>query len=97
MGYGLSPFTVVCENHAEGQAALKASAAAETAAGGASQFDLQDSYAIMTSNVHLPGSPDTAMEKLIGWSILVDVALGARHLCTVVTHNFALKAGPLLL
>jgi hypothetical protein len=51
----------------------------------------------MTSDIRLPGTPYTAVEKLIGWSILVDVALGARHQCTTVTHDFVMKAGPLLL
>jgi hypothetical protein len=36
------------------------------------------------------------MEKLIGWSILVDCVLGARHPCVIATHNFAMKTGPLL-
>jgi hypothetical protein len=97
MGHGLSPFAVVCENHTKGQPASKASAAAETAVGGGTQFNLQDLCTIMTSDIRLPGTPHTAVEKLIGWSILVDMALGARHPCAVTTHNFALQAGPLLL
>jgi hypothetical protein len=37
------------------------------------------------------------VEKLIGWSVLMDVAPGARHPCATATHNFATSARPLLL
>ena len=93
MGEGLTPFAVVCANHAEGQAVIKASAAADSG----NRFDLQDVHAIMVSDFRLPVTPYTAAEKLVGWSILIDVVLGAIHPCAMATHNFALMAAPLLL
>jgi hypothetical protein len=51
----------------------------------------------MTTNVHLPTSPYTAVEKLLSWSILVDCELDARHVCAIATHAFAMQAAPLLL
>jgi hypothetical protein len=51
----------------------------------------------MTTNVHLPTTPYASVEKLLGWSILVDIVLGATHPCYMATHKFAMKAGLLLL
>jgi hypothetical protein len=50
----------------------------------------------MTTDVHLPTSSCASVEKLIRLSVLVDDALGIRHLCAVATHDFAMKTGPLL-
>ena len=93
MREGLTPFAVVCANHAEGQAAIKASAAADSG----NRYDLQDTCAIMVSDVRLPSTPHTAAEKLVGWSILIDVVLGVIYPCAMATHNFALMAVPILL
>jgi hypothetical protein len=93
MGEGLTPFVIVCANHAEGQATIKASAAADSG----NRFGLQDAYAIMVSDIHLPATPYTAAEKLVGWSILIDVVLGAIHPCVMATHNLALMVAALLL
>jgi hypothetical protein len=50
----------------------------------------------MITDVHLPTTPYTSVEKLLGWSVLVDVVLGASHPCAVTNHDFAMKAGLLL-
>ena len=75
MGQGLTPFAIVCENHTEGHAATRASAAADADL----RVRLKDACAIMTTDLRLPTNPHHAMEKLKGWSILLDCMIGAAH------------------
>jgi hypothetical protein len=89
MGEGLTPFAIVCPNHAEARAAQLASAAADRVA----SPDYADAVTIMTTDVRLPTNPYQAMEKLIGWSVLLDCVIGANHTVAVATHNFAMVAG----
>ena len=93
MGQGLTPFAIICPNHAEAHAAIRASAAADTV----QQPGLDDALTIMTTDVRLPANPYHAMEKLKGWSILLDCVIGALHPVAVATHDFVMLASPAIL
>ena len=83
MGDGLSPFAIVCPNHAEARAAITASAAADQV----DRPSLPDAVTIMTTDLRLPTNAYQAMEKLIGWSVLLDCVIGANHPVAIATHN----------
>jgi hypothetical protein len=89
MGDGLSPFAIVCPNHAEARAAITASAAADQV----DRPSLPDAVTIMTTDLRLPASAYQAQEKLIGWSVLLDCVIGANHPVAIATHNFAMVGG----
>jgi hypothetical protein len=89
MGEGLSPFAIVCPNHAEARAAILASAAADRV----EAPGFTDAVTIMTTDLRLPTNPFQAMEKLMGWSILLDCVIGANHTVAIATHNFVMVAG----
>ena len=93
MGEGLSPFAIVCPNHAEARAAMLASAAADRV----DQPGLADAYSIMTTDLRLPTNPFHAMEKLKGWSALLDCVIGGLHPVAIATHNFVMVAGAAVL
>ena len=93
MGEGLSPFAIVCPNHAEARAAMLASAAADRV----DQPGLADAFTIMTTDLRLPTNPFHAMEKLKGWSVLLDCVIGANHTVAIATHNFVMVAGAAVL
>ena len=88
MGQGLTPFAIICENHAEGHAAIKASAAADSDL----RPGLKDVCAIMSTDIRLPTNPHRAVEKLKDWSILLDCMIGATHPVAIATRNFAMMA-----
>ena len=92
---GLTPFAIVCEGHAEEEATRKALKHAELAESGTS-MTLDDAARITTSDVRFPTSPQTAAEKLYGWSVVVDLFHGVNHDISEAVRRFVLAVGPAL-
>ena len=87
LGKGLSPFAVVCEHHDEARVYLKQlQQAAMSESGG--QLSLGDADALISSNQHLPLDPQEAVDKLIGFSVLVDVYFGPHQAISVNLRDF---------
>ena len=94
-GVGLSPFSIVCEGHAEMALIAKMIKQAELTEAGTS-VSLADAERIVASDVRFPSSARVAEEKLYGWSIVMDVFHGAGHDVCVSTRTFVKEVGPLL-
>jgi hypothetical protein len=94
MGHGLVPFAIVCEGHIERKAARQASATTAQSESGIGDFSLANSMSTMTTNAHLPPSPQIAQEKLLGWSIAINIILGPTHVSTLATRECVQCAHP---
>jgi hypothetical protein len=94
-GVGLSPFSIVCEGHAEMATVTKMIKQAELTEAGTS-VSLSDAERIVASDVRFPSSARVAEEKLYGWSIVMDVFHGPAHDVCQSTRNFVVEVGPLL-
>jgi hypothetical protein len=76
LGQGLTPFAIVCEGHDEVEALKSMVNSAAMVEGGAT-LTLSDAAALTTNDVCLPTVVYLAVEKLKGWSVVVDVFHGA--------------------
>ena len=92
-GQGLSPFATVCEGHAK-SVTLKdlVKKAAMVEAG--TTMSLDDAVALTSGDVRFPTDSNTAMEKLCGWSAVVDVFHGPTHEIAVAARDAVSKIGP---
>ena len=75
LGHGLTPFAIVCEGHSEVEHLKRVVKSAELVEGGHT-LSLSDAQALTTNDICLPTEPFIAVEKLMGWSIVVDVFHG---------------------
>jgi hypothetical protein len=71
LGRGLTPFSVVCEGHANAKK-LKRDVNKNEIALGSALISLSDADALTTNDISLPTEPYIAQEKMMGWSILVN-------------------------
>jgi hypothetical protein len=71
LGRGLTPFSVVCEGHANAKK-LKRDVKKNKIALGSASISLSNADALTTNDISLPTEPYIAQEKMMGWSILVD-------------------------
>ena len=94
-GVGLSPFSIVCEGHAEMNQVTKMIKQAELTEAGTS-VSLADAERIVATDVRFPTTARVAEEKLYGWSVVMDVFHGAAHDVCRSTRAFVIEVGPLL-
>jgi hypothetical protein len=91
VGKGLSPFGTMMEGH-EGFAQLS-KAVHQSAASGAS-VSLADADTLLANNSHFPSEVWMVVEKLKGWSVMVDVFHGVNHPIAVSIRNAVQELGP---
>jgi hypothetical protein len=75
LGLGLTPFAIVCLGHEEAEALKKLVNSATMVEGGAT-LTLSDATALITNDARMPTIPHRAVQKLQGWSVVVDVFHG---------------------
>ena len=92
---GLSPFSVVCDGHAEQDVVRKLVKQAELAESG-SHLSLADAHTLTATDVRFATEPQVAAEKLYGWSILVDLFHGGTHDIANSVRTFVIFVGPIL-
>jgi hypothetical protein len=94
-GEGLTPFAIVCEGHkdvAQVKALTKKAAMVE----GGSSVSLQDAESLVAYDVRMPTEAYVAIEKLYGWSVVVDVFHGVRHPVATTIRSAVATIGPCL-
>jgi hypothetical protein len=74
-GQGLTPFAIVCEGHKEAQQVRQMLRKAEMTESGTS-VSLADATTLTSSDLRFPTEAYVAMEKLYGWSVVVDIFHG---------------------
>jgi hypothetical protein len=94
-GKGLSPFAVVCPCH-EGIALLQQRVQQAQLVEGGASVALGDAAALLSDNVLFPTQPYIAVEKLYGWSVILDVFLGVNHALSINVRTAVCAIGPLL-
>lgn len=95
-GSNPSPFGVVCEGHKESNTLNKLIKAAIIAKG-LTSLSLADSERLLASaDIRFPTSPQTAAEKLCGWSVLINLFHGTAHATSEAFHNFVIVLEPAL-
>lgn len=92
-GEGLSPFSCVCEGHVEAQTVQLMVKKAEIAEQSAS-MTLTDAERLTSTDVRFPTTPQTAIEKLYAWSIVVDLFHGVAHPIADNVRAFVKAVGP---
>ena len=75
LGRGLTPFAIICEGHADVESLKKIVKSASLVESGGS-LTLSDAASLTTNDVRLPTEAFIAVEKLLGWSVVVDVFHG---------------------
>jgi hypothetical protein len=75
LGKGLTPFAIVCEGHDKVEHIKELVKKAELVEGSAS-VSLSDASSLTTTDIRLPTLVHIAVEKLLGWSVVVDVFHG---------------------
>ena len=92
LGRGLTPFAIVCDGHANAEKIKRDVKKNEIVSGGTT-VSLTDADALTTNDISLPTEPYIAYEKLMGWSIVVDVFHGhATDIATSVRNAVAALA-----
>ena len=93
LGGGLTPFAIVCDGHsdiADVKALIKK---AELVEGGTS-MSLNDASTLTSVDAALPTEVFIAIEKLCGWSVVVDVFHGAHTLIATNIRNAVAHVTP---
>ena len=70
-GKGLSPFAIICPGH-DGIAAVQQLIHQAQLVEAGSSVTLSDASALIADDVRFPSAPFVAVEKLYGWSVVVD-------------------------
>lgn len=94
-GKGLSPFAITMPGHENHSAVSAAQAQAKAVEAGAS-MSVADATALTAIDSRFPTTPLTAVEKLYGWSVVVDVFHGKDHPVAISIRNAAHTLGPLM-
>ena len=89
---GLFPFSIIYDGQAEVEGVRALIKNAQIVEGGAS-VSLEDAQRITTSDVSFPSNPQSAEEKLYGFSIIVDLFHGVAHPVSVSIRNMAIRLG----
>jgi hypothetical protein len=95
-GKGLSPFAIVCEGH-DGIAQVQKQIQQAQLIEAGSSLTLADASALTSGDVRFPTLPFVAVEKLYGWSIVIDVFHGVGHALSVNLRNAVTQVGPQLM
>jgi hypothetical protein len=95
-GKGLSPFAIVCEGH-DGIALVQKQIQQAQLLEAGTSLSLADASALTAGDVRFPTLPFVAVEKLYGWSIVVDVFHGVNHALSINLRNAVTQIGPLLM
>jgi len=93
LGIGLTPFGIICEGHSEVEALKRRVRNAEMVERGTT-LSLSDAEALTTTDIHLPTVDYIIQEKLVGWSIVVDVFHGSAHPVAVSIREAVSKIYP---
>ena len=75
LGKGLTPFAIVCEGHDKVEDIKELVKKAELVEGSAT-VSLSDTSSLTTTDIRLPTLVHITVEKLLGWSVVVDVFHG---------------------
>jgi hypothetical protein len=94
-GKGLSPFSVICKGHAGVAEALKQVHKASMVLEGASTT-LADAQALIADDTRFPTRAYVAVEKLCGWSVVIDVFHGPNHPVAVSVRHAVHTLSPFL-
>jgi hypothetical protein len=95
-GKGLSPFAIVCPGHEHSKELEQlAHKAAIIEAGTATS--LSDATTITSHDVRFPTQPFVAIEKLQGWSVVIDIFHGVAHPIAAAVRNAVLEITPWLM
>ena len=76
------PFAIICPGH-EGIAAVQQRIQQAQLIEAGSSVTLSDASALIADDVRFPSAPFVAVEKLYGWSVVVDVFLGVGHTVSI--------------
>ena len=94
-GKGLTPFAIVCEGHKDAEAA-KATARKAALVEAGSSTSLSDASSFTTNDVRFPSEVYIAVEKLCGWSVVIDVFHGVGHNISTSIRAAVNELGPCL-
>jgi hypothetical protein len=94
-GKGLSPFAIICPGHEGIEQVRKLMQQAQIVEAGTCTT-LADAATITAEDVRFPTLPFVAVEKLYGWSVVVDVFHGVGHAVAINIRNAVTTIGPLL-
>jgi hypothetical protein len=94
-GKGLSPFGIMCDGH-EGIHTQLQKVEQSIMLGEGVSVSLSDHNAVLSYEVLFPTRPFVAIEKLCGWSVLVDVFHGTHHPISLALHAAVKGLAPLL-
>jgi hypothetical protein len=95
-GEGLSPFSIVCQGHPNAQEARRSLEDAGRVERGAA-LSLADARAIAVSDARMPTMLQHLVEKLYGYSILLDTFLGMGHELATNLREQCRRLGPSLM
>ena len=94
-GEGLTPFAIVCEGHKD-VAKVKALTKKAAMVEGGSSVSLRDAESLVSLDIRMPTETYVAIEKLFGWSVVVDVFHGLLHLISTSICHAVSMIGPCL-
>jgi hypothetical protein len=94
-GKGLSPFAIICPGHEGIEQVRKLMQQAKIVEAGTCTT-LAYAATITAEDVRFPTLPFVVVEKLYGWSIVVDVFHGVGHTILINIQNAVMIIGPLL-
>jgi hypothetical protein len=86
LGSGLTPFAIVCDGHSD-MAEIKALIKKAELVEGGTSMSLNDASTLTSNDTALPTEVFVAIEKLCGWSVVVDVFHGAPTLIATYIRN----------
>ena len=92
---GLTPFAVICEGH-ENARALQQNMQKAAIAESGTAVTLNDAASLIANDVRFPTQPYVAVEKLCGWSVIIDLFHGVGHVVAVSIREAVLTLAPLL-
>jgi len=92
-GVGLTPFAIICGGHKE-MAAVRATIQKATFVEGGASISLADASALVRSDVRMPTDTQVAVDKLYGWSLVIDVFHGPNHPVAKTVRDCARELGP---
>jgi hypothetical protein len=95
LGKGLSPFGMTMEGH-EGFTQLSQAVRQAAAVEGGASVSLADADTLLASDSHFPSDVWMMVEKVNGWSVVIDVFHGVNHPIAVSVRNAVQVLGPQL-
>ena len=94
-GEGLTPFAIVCKGHpGEKEARQRLEDSNSVERGGST--NLEDARAMSVSDARLPTELRHVVEKLYGFSLILDAYFGRTHILAQAVRNTAVRLGPII-